>query len=74
MDGNATLTQADLDREAEFDREPNDPTQAEIRAALLRLHESSRERTRHLRRQLSKWRWQAPHCPAEIARAMSECA
>jgi len=73
MDGSiTTITQQQLalDADAEADRMPNDPTQLEIRQAMLEIHRSHRARTKHLRRQLAQWRWQAPHCPMELSRLM----
>jgi hypothetical protein len=73
MDGEiTTITQQQLamDADAEADRMPNDPTQLEIRRAMLEIHKSRRSEGKHLRRQLARWRWQAPHCPAELSRLM----
>jgi len=73
MDGEiTTITQQQLamDADAESDREPNDPTQLEIRQAMLEIHRSHRAQAKHLRRQLARWRWQAPHCPAGLSMLM----
>ena len=73
MDGSiTTITQQQLalDADAEADRMPNDPTQLEIRQAMLEIHNSRRAQAKHLRRQLARWRWQAPHCPMELSRLM----
>lgn len=73
MDGSiTTITQQQLalDADAEADRMPNDPTQLEIRQAMLAIHLSRRSQAKHLRRQLARWRWQAPHCPTELSRLM----
>jgi hypothetical protein len=42
----------------------------EIRQAMLEIHSSHRAQAKHLRRQLARWRWQAPHCPAGLSRLM----
>jgi hypothetical protein len=76
MDGEiTTITQQQLamDADAEADRMPNDPTQLEIRRAMLEIHNSRRAQAKHLRRQLARWRWQAPHCPTELSRLMLSC-
>ena len=73
MDGEiTTITQQQLamDADAEADRLPGDPTQLEIRLAMLEIHRSRRAQAKHLRRQLARWRWQAPHCPVELSRLM----
>jgi hypothetical protein len=73
MDG-ITRQQLNLDADAEQGRQPNDPTQLEIRLACLAIHAERSQRGRQLRRQMSRYRWQAPHCPKNLARLMLESA
>lgn len=65
-----TISDANLDRpaDAEADRLPGDPTQLEIRLACLELQRQRGKRAWHLRKQVARWRWQAPHCPADLSR------
>jgi hypothetical protein len=72
MDG--MMTQEQLDAAAEWDRQPGDPTQAEIRAARLALQASYPPNSEAARKQVSQWRWQAPHCPMQLASLMREYA
>jgi hypothetical protein len=72
MDGK--VTQEQLDAAAEWDRQPGDPTQAEIRAARLALHASYNPNSESVRRSMARWRWQAPHCPMQLASLMREYA
>lgn len=70
MDGK--VTQEQLDAAAEWDRQPGDPTQAEIRAARLALQASYDPKSESVRRQVARWRWQAPHCPMHLQNLMRE--